>query len=189
MNTSTKLIGLGAACVACCTLPAVGIALAGTAFASFASAYVGWVAAAGMLGVASFLLLRTRPVMASGASCGCGSACQTNAARNDDEPPIACSLPSGAYSERVAWIRDLATDALISARRDDLTLQLTYASHAAPRVHEMVEKEKACCAFLSFALAEDAERVHLTITAPEKVREAADVLFNHFVPEPPSVRD
>jgi hypothetical protein len=188
VNTSAKFIGLGAACVACCALPVVGVALAGTAFASLVSTYAGWIAAAGILSVAGILLLRNRSATPSQAGCGCSSACQVNPIRDAETSPIACTLSPGAYGERVAWIQNLARDALISARRDDLVLHLSYAAHAAPRVREMVEKEKACCAFLTFAFSGDVAGIHLKITAPEEAREAADVLFAHFAPLPTALQ-
>jgi hypothetical protein len=46
----------------------------------------------------------------------------------------------------------------------------------------MVANEQACCSFLCFDLQEEPGAVRLTITAPEKVREAVDVLFDHFAP-------
>lgn len=60
-------------------------------------------------------------------------------------------------------------------------LDLKYAPAAAERVREMVLKEKACCAFLTFDLHEDYREIRLTITAPEAAREAANALFQQVV--------
>jgi hypothetical protein len=49
-------------------------------------------------------------------------------------------------------------------------------------VREMVAKEQSCCAFLAFELSETDTNVRLTITAPERARDAADALFEQFVP-------
>ncbi len=95
-------------------------------------------------------------------------------------PPIACSLGAGDFWARVAWIAALNTRALRSHRRDDLVLHLTYAPDAARDVREMVAKEQACCAFLDFAVREDAAGLQVTITAPEKAREAAELVFGPF---------
>jgi hypothetical protein len=38
--------------------------------------------------------------------------------------------------------------------------------------------EQECYAFLAFDMSEDVEAVRLTITAPEDVRDAADMLLN-----------
>ena len=95
--------------------------------------------------------------------------------------PIACTLRVEDYPSRLAWIRQLAHDALKSHQRHDLTLQLNYAADAAGRVREMVAKEQACCAFLNFDLREDAHEIRLTIRAPEEARDAVDELFAQFV--------
>jgi hypothetical protein len=101
---------------------------------------------------------------------------------NRPEPPISCTLQGGSYDERLAWIAALARDGLRSHCRDGLVLKLTYAREVAARVREMVRKEEACCAFLAFELSESGAEVLLTITAPERAREVADLLFEQFVP-------
>ncbi|ANY81289.1 hypothetical protein BB934_26265 [Microvirga ossetica] len=97
--------------------------------------------------------------------------------------PIACTLTPGEYKGRVDWIEALARQSLRSARREGLSLHLTYGPEAADAVRELVRKEQTCCAFLRFEMREDATGVHLSVTAPERAREAADLLFAHFVPE------
>jgi len=52
----------------------------------------------------------------------------------------------------------------------------------------MVAGEQHCCAFLDFDLREDADAVHVTITAPENAREAADELFAQFTAAGPAAR-
>lgn len=103
-----------------------------------------------------------------------------------DPPPIACSLGAGDFQARVAWIATLNARALRSHRRDDLILHLTYAPDAADQVREMVEKEQACCAFLDFAVREEAAGLQLTITAPERAREAVELAFEPFVAKTPA---
>jgi hypothetical protein len=49
----------------------------------------------------------------------------------------------------------------------------------------MVRKERACCAFLTFEVREQAHEVWLTIKAPEDVRSTADALFEPFLPRKP----
>jgi hypothetical protein len=95
--------------------------------------------------------------------------------------PIACTLAPGDFNGRLAWIAELTRDALREHRRDDLVLQLTYASEAAHRVCELVRREQACCAFLTFDLREEPDHVRLSITAPEEARAAVDTLFQQFV--------
>ena len=95
--------------------------------------------------------------------------------------PIVCTLTPGNFKSRMEWIGDLARDGLTAHRRDGLTLHLTYALAAADRVREMVRQEQECCAFLGFAVREDAGAMRVTITAPETARETAEMLFQQFV--------
>ncbi len=97
-----------------------------------------------------------------------------------EPPPIACTLAAGDFKNRMNWIAHLNRDALRTHRREDLRLELIYDVKAASRVHEMVRREQACCAFLTFQLRQEADRIHLTIDAPEGAREAADMLFEQF---------
>lgn len=96
--------------------------------------------------------------------------------------PIACTLTPGDYKTRLAWIAELTRDALRSQARRDLELDLVYAADAAEHVREMVRKEQDCCTFLIFDLDERADEIRLTIKAPERAREAADMLFGQFLP-------
>jgi len=101
---------------------------------------------------------------------------------NSESAAIACTLTPGDYKARLASIDELTRDALRSQTRRDLELELVYAAEAAERVREMVRKERDCCAFLNFELAERAGEIRLTIKAPERAREAADMLFGVFLP-------
>ncbi len=49
------------------------------------------------------------------------------------------------------------------------------------RVFLMIEQERACCAFLSFALKQEPDAITVTIIAPEAVRDSADMLFAPFL--------
>jgi hypothetical protein len=44
----------------------------------------------------------------------------------------------------------------------------------------MVASEQHCCAFLNFNVREEPDAVHVTITAPESARDAADELFEQL---------
>jgi hypothetical protein len=99
------------------------------------------------------------------------------------EAPLACTLQGGDYEERLAWIAELARDGLLDVRREALRLDLRYSTKAAERVRDMVRKEQECCAFLDFELSENEEGLRLTITAPERARDVATVLFEQFVPD------
>lgn len=100
--------------------------------------------------------------------------------------PIACTLAPGAFKDRLGWIAALNKDALRKYERRDLVLQLSYAPEARERVHEMVRNEQGCCGFLAFELRETGSEIRLTITAPERAREAADALFEQFVASAPA---
>jgi hypothetical protein len=97
-----------------------------------------------------------------------------------DEKAIMCTLTAADFRSRLAWIADLNRDALLGKRRSDLRLEMTYAPYAAARVREMVRREQECCAFLAFDVRKAPDAVHLTITAPAKARDAADLLFEQF---------
>ena len=49
----------------------------------------------------------------------------------------------------------------------------------------MVASEQHCCAFLKFEVREQPDLVHVTITAPENARDAADELFEQFIAADP----
>jgi hypothetical protein len=103
-----------------------------------------------------------------------------------DASPIACTLAPGAFKDRLAWIAALNKEALRKYARRGLVLELSYALEARERVHQMVRNEQRCCGFLAFELHETANEIRLTITAPEKAREAADALFEQLVANAPA---
>ena len=82
----------------------------------------------------------------------------------------------------MALIRRLTTEALLGHDRHGLVLALRYAPAALERVCAMVASEQHCCAFLKFEIREQADVVHVTITAPENASDAADELFEQFIP-------
>jgi hypothetical protein len=98
-----------------------------------------------------------------------------------EAPPIACTLGSVDFKDRVGWIRELSAKSLRSHHRHGLMLHLTYDRCATADVHELVRREQACCGFFRFDVRESADAVHLTITAPPEAQSAADDLFAHFV--------
>jgi hypothetical protein len=102
----------------------------------------------------------------------------------DDPQPLACSLQGAAFKERIAWLKDLQKRALLDHRRDGHSLQLLFAKTAKSDVQALVEKENACCGFLSFAINETGRGLHLTITPPPDAVDFIDELLLHFEPEP-----
>lgn len=97
------------------------------------------------------------------------------------QPPIACTLGVQEFAGRIAWIEDLTRRALRDHIRDDLMLRLTYAPDAAAEVRDMVERERACCNFMTFDLHETPDLVTVAIIVPESARDAADMLFGLFL--------
>ena len=100
--------------------------------------------------------------------------------------PIACTLPSGEFSERMVWIADLNRASLLQHHHQDLRLELVYARDATAQVHDLVRREQQCCAFLTFTIREDADGVRLLIEAPESARAAATELFEQFRAKEPT---
>lgn len=98
------------------------------------------------------------------------------------ERPIACILSPGKYHDRLSWISALAHDALQSHHREGSTLRLVYEAKATEWVKDLVQRERACCSFLSFAVREVDMTVELTITAPVTKEAEASFLLEPFVP-------
>ncbi len=96
-------------------------------------------------------------------------------------PAIACSLEAGDFKDRIAWIAALSARPLRRVRRDDVSLVLIYNLSARDDVADLVARERACCAFLSFAMRETGTTVELDIRVHDEAREAADVLLGPFL--------
>ena len=105
---------------------------------------------------------------------------ETGPETNPKSLAIACTLTPGDLQERLAQIRKLTAEALLGHDRNGLVLALRYAPEAVEAVRAMVASEQHCCAFLNFEVREQPDVVHVTITAPENAREAADELFEQF---------
>ena len=100
-------------------------------------------------------------------------------------PAIACTLDARDLADRLRWVGELNATALRTHTLNGARLVLTYAPEAAARVRELVTRERACCAFLAFALDEARDAVRLTIGAPPGVGDAAAALFAPFLAAPP----
>lgn len=96
------------------------------------------------------------------------------------EPPIACTLGAADFNARIAWIADLNRRALRAHHRADLRLELAYDAQARDEVLDMVRGEQACCAFLDFEVRHEPGLVKVIIQAPERARQAAELLFEPF---------
>ncbi|MGO6738085.1 hypothetical protein ACC732_26745 [Rhizobium ruizarguesonis] len=183
-----KLTGAAvAACAACCAVSVVPLVLASVGTILVGTALVKWGAIAVLLivPVVGLLLLSRRKAapqavenhMATN-SCGCSS-CGTDVKQ---EAPIACTLDANEFKARTELIHKLTSRHLRQATRTALRLNLTYAPEALSEVRELVRKEQACCAFLTFDLRHDATGVFVTIIAPQAAAAAAGDLFAHLAP-------
>lgn len=95
-------------------------------------------------------------------------------------PSVFCSLVGSEFRERLDWIAALNRTALLDARRAGSHLVLTYRADQADRVREMIRRERYCCGFLGFDLAETREVVKLTITASDGAPKILDEIFEPF---------
>ncbi len=98
--------------------------------------------------------------------------------------PIACSLDTQTMRPRLAWIRRVTERSLLTYRLEDRTLRLVYRPDAADELKRIVDLERACCAFLDFALDATATEMVLTITSSVGTEPDAQWLFAQFLPEP-----
>lgn len=104
------------------------------------------------------------------------------------ETPVACTLGARDYAERIRWIAALNERSLRRHEQSDLTLRLIYGTAARADVERLVAQERACCAFLHFDVADSSEGLVLSITAPERAREAAEEIFGEFTTAKPGGR-
>lgn len=102
-------------------------------------------------------------------------------------PPIACTLTSGDYADRLTWIAKLNRESLRSYHLEDLTLELVYDPMVGSQVRDLVEREEKCCAFLHFTVNETADAIHMRIEAPPDARYSARALFMPFLEGAPGV--
>ena len=98
-----------------------------------------------------------------------------------EEVPVACALPPGDFDQRLAWIAKLNRTALLRTQREGRRLILTYGRSQAGLVHEMVDRERQCCGFLSFEVTKGQDSVTLVIEAPEEVADVLDTVFAPFL--------
>ncbi|MCR5882161.1 hypothetical protein LRS03_04510 [Rhizobacter sp. J219] len=98
------------------------------------------------------------------------------------DAPLACTLPTAALSERLAWIRQVTEQHLISHHLSERALRLTYQHDAKAQLERIVAGEQDCCSFLEFNLEGGPATVVLTIRAPEGLERDARWLFDQFLP-------
>jgi hypothetical protein len=95
-------------------------------------------------------------------------------------PSIACTLSAQDHKNRSQWMPRLASDALRSARRDDLRQDLEYQLSLEPEVRRVVAEESTYCSLQKFSIRAAGDSILVTIYAPDRAREFADVIFAQF---------
>lgn len=94
-----------------------------------------------------------------------------------------CLLSPTSFAERIAWLRDLSSRALVSHTIGQNQAELHYQMSARMDIEELVQRESACCNFFTFSIREVNSEILLAISwAPEK-QESAINLFSNFLPK------
>jgi len=96
--------------------------------------------------------------------------------------PIACSLNETELPARLAEMRALGHDALLSARRVGplAVLRFTADPDTRARVEAIVAAESRCCAFLTMRISTDPDAIALTIEAPDEAEVVLQDLVEAF---------
>jgi MerR family transcriptional regulator, copper efflux regulator len=96
--------------------------------------------------------------------------------------PIACSFSGADFASRVAELRALGGDGLLSVSEEPgrAVLRFRPAADIRKRVEATAAAESECCAFLDFRVDHDAETTTLTITAPNGGAEVVSELAALF---------
>src|SRR4051794_25433797 len=96
--------------------------------------------------------------------------------------PIACTLSAGDLASRVAGLRALGGDGLLSVTEARGRAELRFAPR--PDIRRRVEAaaaaEAECCAFLDFRVANESDATLLTISAPNGGADAIQGLVPAF---------
>jgi hypothetical protein len=86
--------------------------------------------------------------------------------------PIACSLDAGELEQRLAAIRNIGAESLISREADGGRQLLRFRAGADTRrqLEEIAAAEAECCAFFDLTLSEKDGDLILSIAAPENAQ-------------------
>jgi hypothetical protein len=95
------------------------------------------------------------------------------------EQPVQCSLDPDHLGNRVAKIRALGNDALISVCPEG-ALRFRADEAVRDRLEQVIAAESRCCAFLDFDLRDEAGALVLTVSAPEGAESIASGLVEAF---------
>jgi hypothetical protein len=95
------------------------------------------------------------------------------------EHPVACSLTGREQAERAAEARDLIDEALVSREVTEHGLRLRFrgASETRAAVRDLVRREKECCPFFDFEIAEAGSEFTMMVSAPSEARPLLESLF------------
>ena len=96
------------------------------------------------------------------------------------EPPVACSLTGSEQVVRASEARELMQGALIAREPIEGGVRLRFrgAFETRAAVRDLARREKECCPFFEFELAEAGEEIVMTVTAPADARPLLDSLFS-----------
>lgn len=97
----------------------------------------------------------------------------------NSDTPIACSLSATDLSARLAEMKRLRQDALLSVDGAG-TLRFRANGDTRARLEAIVAAEAECCPFLDLNLREEANELLLTIAAPEGAEPIAADLIEAF---------
>ena len=95
------------------------------------------------------------------------------------DTPLACSLDTAKRPRRLAQIRTVGRDSLLSVGPQG-TLRFSNDLGSRERLEAIIAAESRCCPFLSFDLARSAGELILTITAPDGAEPLAQDLVDAF---------
>lgn len=97
----------------------------------------------------------------------------------ESNTPIACSLSAADLSARLAEMKRLGQDSLLSVDGDG-TLRFRPDSETRLRLEAIVAAEAECCPFLDLSLREEAGTLVLKIGAPEGAEPVVADLVDAF---------
>lgn len=108
----------------------------------------------------------------------------------DSDTPIACTLSAADLAPRLAEMKRLGQDALVSVDADG-RLRFRADPDTRARLEAIVAAESECCPFLDLSLREEAGGLVLTIAAPKGAEPVVAGLVEAFdvSGEPPSAND
>jgi hypothetical protein len=95
------------------------------------------------------------------------------------EIPAACTLSPNQMRDRMAFIDNLVSDALLGQEEIEggVRSHFRYAPDVERRVRELVAAETTCCAFLSFSVRRDDGELWLDVTGAPEAKPAIEQFF------------